>query len=151
MAMTAAHGLALLGVLAHGDKPVALVAAASVVVFAGGLVVVISAQTSMGASWRVGVDPNERTALVTGGLFRTVRNPIFTGMALCLAAIASSSMSWIAATAVAVFIAGAEVQVRLVEEPHLQRVHGPSFSAYMRHTGRFVPHPATPARDRLAT
>ncbi|MET9817324.1 MULTISPECIES: hypothetical protein [unclassified Streptomyces] len=36
----------------------------------------------MGASWRVGVDVGERTALITGGPFAYVRNPIFTAMAV---------------------------------------------------------------------
>lgn len=34
-----------------------------------------AAQVAMGASWRVGVDPDERTDLVVSGLFRLVRNP----------------------------------------------------------------------------
>jgi protein-S-isoprenylcysteine O-methyltransferase Ste14 len=37
---------------------------------------------SMGASWRIGVDPSERTDLVTGGAFALVRNPIFSAMLL---------------------------------------------------------------------
>ena len=36
----------------------------------------------MGASWRIGVDPEERTDLVRHRLYRSVRNPIFTGMVL---------------------------------------------------------------------
>jgi protein-S-isoprenylcysteine O-methyltransferase Ste14 len=34
-----------------------------------------------GASWRIGVDPDERTTLVTSGPFAIARNPIFTAMA----------------------------------------------------------------------
>ena len=30
----------------------------------------------MGASWRIGVDTSETTALITGGVFRYVRNPM---------------------------------------------------------------------------
>lgn len=111
--------------------------------FACGLAVVVSAQTTMGASWRVGVDPHERTELVTGGLFRAVRNPIFTGMTLCLVAITACSMSWTAAIAIAMFVAGVEVQVRVVEEPYLKRVHGESFDTYVQRTGRFTPRLAT--------
>ncbi|MCM0674466.1 hypothetical protein NCC78_07160 [Micromonospora phytophila] len=35
----------------------------------------------MGTSWRIGVDPSERTELVTDGAFALARNPIFTAMA----------------------------------------------------------------------
>ena len=38
------------------------------------------AQWQMGNSWRIGVDPEERTALVVEGIFGVVRNPIFTFM-----------------------------------------------------------------------
>jgi hypothetical protein len=40
----------------------------------------VIAQFAMAESWRIGVDPNERTPLVTTGAFAMVRNPIFTAM-----------------------------------------------------------------------
>ena len=36
-------------------------------------------------------------------------------------------------------IAGLEIQVRLVEEPHLIRTHGEAYLAWARGVGRFVP------------
>lgn len=39
-----------------------------------GLALVLAAQQAMGDSWRIGVDPSERTGLVTTGAFATVRN-----------------------------------------------------------------------------
>ena len=53
---------------------------AGLVLASTGVVGTFAAQLDMGASWRVGVDPAEQTALVTAGLFRWVRNPIFTAM-----------------------------------------------------------------------
>jgi protein-S-isoprenylcysteine O-methyltransferase Ste14 len=35
--------------------------------------------------------------------------------------------------------ASVQVQVRLVEEPYLLRVHGDAYRAYAARTGRFVP------------
>ena len=46
----------------------------------GGVVQVAAAQRQMGASFRIGID-DEETALVQDGLFRFVRNPIFTDRA----------------------------------------------------------------------
>ncbi len=43
-----------------------------------GVVFAFAAQSTMGASWRIGVDTSERTELVTHGLFTVIRNPIFT-------------------------------------------------------------------------
>jgi protein-S-isoprenylcysteine O-methyltransferase Ste14 len=37
------------------------------------------------------------------------------------------------------FLAGLEIQVRLVEEPYLIRVHGDAYRTYAARTGRFVP------------
>jgi len=46
----------------------------------GGIALTLYAQLAMGESWRIGVDPSERTELVTSGPFAWVRNPIFSAM-----------------------------------------------------------------------
>jgi protein-S-isoprenylcysteine O-methyltransferase Ste14 len=48
--------------------------------FCAGLVGTLLAQVWMGASWRVGVDEEEKTELVVRGPFALVRNPIFSAM-----------------------------------------------------------------------
>lgn len=42
-----------------------------------GIAATLYAQIAMGNSWRIGVDPTERTTLVTNGPFALVRNPTF--------------------------------------------------------------------------
>jgi len=104
---------------------------------AGGLVLIIAAQAQMGASWRIGIDERP-TALVTGGPFALVRNPIFSGMLLAFAGVAALSPS--AATLIG-WVAVAQlvsVQVRL-EEQHLGRLHGGAYADYSARVGRFVP------------
>lgn len=118
----------------------------------GAGVLTLVAQVQMGASWRIGVEPGERTDLVTDGLFAAVRNPIFTGMlavslglALLVpnaASIAGAALAWLSI----------QLQVRLVEEPNLGRVHGDAYRRWTAATGRFVPglgrHPRRPVRPR---
>ncbi|MCU1487034.1 MAG: isoprenylcysteine carboxyl methyltransferase [Actinomycetia bacterium] len=111
------------------------------VVVAAGLALVVRAQVAMGDSWRVSVDPEEVTGLVTRDVFGVVRNPIFSGMVVCLVGIALAASSWLAAVGAIVFVLGIEVEVRLVEEPYLQRTHGAAFAEYRRRTGRFLPRP----------
>src|SRR4051794_1409566 len=53
---------------------------AGTILFVAGWAGTLWAQFGMGESWRVGVDHETRTELVTGGPFRWVRNPIFTAM-----------------------------------------------------------------------
>jgi protein-S-isoprenylcysteine O-methyltransferase Ste14 len=103
------------------------------------IALVTVAQLHMGASWRIGVDPSERTELVTRGVYGAVRNPIYTGMAAF--AIGQALMlptPWAVAATVAMAV-GVQVQVRAVEEPYLRATHGRRFIEWARRAGRFVP------------
>ena len=105
----------------------------------GGVVAASWAQQTMGESWRIGVDPDEQTALVTDGVFALARNPIFTAMIAVQAGTALISPTWLSAAGVTALVTACQVQTRLVEEPYLQRTHGPAYTAYAASTGRFVP------------
>jgi protein-S-isoprenylcysteine O-methyltransferase Ste14 len=97
------------------------------------------AQMAMGASWRIGVDESERTDLVTGGVFSLCRNPIYTFMVIAWVGFALLVPTWLSLATIAVAIVGLEVQVRLVEEPHLLRAHGEPYRAWASRVGRFLP------------
>jgi protein-S-isoprenylcysteine O-methyltransferase Ste14 len=105
---------------------------------AGGLAV-FAAQLGMGESWRIGVDEEERTDLVTGGWFSLCRNPIYTAMIVGWTGFALMVPTWLGFAAVVVIAIGLEVQVRAVEEPYLLRTHGDEYRRYASHVGRFVP------------
>ena len=85
---------------------------------AGGLTLFL-AQLGMGESWRVGVNEEERTDLVTAGWFSLVRNPIYSAMILGLLGFALMVPTWLGFVAVVVTGIGLELQVRAVEEPYL--------------------------------
>jgi protein-S-isoprenylcysteine O-methyltransferase Ste14 len=104
-----------------------------------GIAGTFAAQMAMGASWRIGVDPAERTDLVSGGVFALCRNPIYTFMLIAWIGFALLVPTWLVAIAGVSLIVGLEIQVRLVEEPHLLRTHGEPYRAYARRVGRFVP------------
>ena len=105
----------------------------------GGLALALAAQWNMGAAWRIGVDPSERTELVSGGLYRWVRNPIYSGMALFVAGQALVTPGPWAAAALTSLALGVEIQVRAVEEPYLAATHGPRFAEWAARAGRFAP------------
>lgn len=104
-----------------------------------GIALTVAAQSSMGDSWRIGVDPNERTGLVTGGAFRLVRNPIFSAMVITASGLSMIIPNVISLAGLAGLIAALEIQVRLVEEPYLYSLHGDAYTAYAAEVGRFVP------------
>lgn len=97
------------------------------------------AQAHMRESWRIGVDPREVTQLVTDGWFRRVRNPIFSMMIVVSIGLALCCSTAFALVLPVLLVLSLELQVRLVEEPHLIRCHGHAYLAWARRTGRFVP------------
>ncbi|PSK96512.1 protein-S-isoprenylcysteine O-methyltransferase Ste14 [Murinocardiopsis flavida] len=116
-----------------------LVQACGLAVAVIGIAGTFAAQSAMGASWRAGVDPAERTELVTSGLFTIVRNPVITGVFVFCAGLALMTANVVGAVAFAAVLAANQALIRLVEEPHLLRVHGAAYRAYAARTGRFVP------------
>lgn len=115
------------------------IATTGVVVAVGGIALTLVAQMAMGASWRIGVDPSERTALVTRSVFSRVRNPIFTAMAVATIGLVLIVPNFWSIAALVVLVAALEVQVRLVEEPYLARTHGGEYERYRARSGRFLP------------
>lgn len=111
----------------------------------GGVTIVVAtagtfvAQLAMARSWRIGVNPSERTELVTRGLFAVVRNPIFSFMILASLGMALACPTPPALVAPLLLVIALELQVRFVEEPYLARIHGAEYLAYARRVGRFVP------------
>ncbi|MFC8518349.1 methyltransferase family protein [Streptomyces sp. NPDC057257] len=97
------------------------------------------AQTSMGPSWRLGLDQSERTALVMGGPFRWVRNPIYTTMFVTMLGIALVVPNPVSAAGLMLLWLSMEMEVRAVEEPYLLHTHGQAYRAYASTVGRFLP------------
>ena len=127
-------GLAPFAIL---DYPVVRFGGVALVVL--GIIVTIVAQLAMGDSWRGDVDPDVHTPLVTTGPFALVRNPIFSGAALSATGLALVVPNVLSLAMLVLFVGGLEIQVRLVEEPYLLRVHGEAYRRYAARTGRFVP------------
>ena len=113
--------------------------AAGTILALAGIAATLYAQVAMGQSWRIGVDPQERTELVTSGPFALVRNPIFSAMLPTALGLVLIVPSWVAIAGLLGLVVALEVQVRVVEEPYLLRAHGDAYAGYARRTGRFVP------------
>ena len=129
--------LAVTGVIV-ADPPIALQVAGLVLALAG-FAATLAGQVGMGASWRVGVDPDERTTLVTTGVFAAVRNPVFSAMVAAQAGVTLMVPTWPTVLSLVALVVAVELQVRAVEEPYLRAMHGSSYAEYAGRAGRFVP------------
>lgn len=107
-------------------------------VFGAGLALFLVAQLNLGASWRIGIEEPARPGLVTTGVYRFCRNPIFLFMLVMFigyAMLLPTSLS-------VLMVVGAFIGVRqqaLAEEAYLLQAYGEEYRAYARRVGRFVP------------
>jgi protein-S-isoprenylcysteine O-methyltransferase Ste14 len=104
----------------------------------GGLILCWMAQQQMGNSWRVGIDRQNKTDLVTAGVFKKIRNPTYSGIFLICAGSfiifpTISFMIWVIAFWIAI-----EFQVR-IEEEFLAETHGEQYTRYHQTTKRYIP------------
>ena len=129
--------LAVTGVVV-ADPPVAVQVCGLVLALAG-FAATLAGQVGMGSSWRVGVDPGERTTLVTTGVFGVIRNPVFSAMVAAQAGVVLMVPTWPSVLALVALVVAVELQVRAIEEPYLRAMHGSAYAGYAARAGRFVP------------
>lgn len=104
-----------------------------------GIALTVLAQLAMGDSWRIGVDPLERTELVAHGPFSLVRNPIYAATIPAFAGIVVLAANTVTIAGAVLLLVGLELHTRLIEEPYLLRVHGERYASYAARVGRFLP------------
>ncbi|HEY5238502.1 MAG TPA: isoprenylcysteine carboxylmethyltransferase family protein [Rhizomicrobium sp.] len=104
---------------------------------APGTVLVVAAQLGMGKSWRVGIDRENRTGLVSTGLYRFSRNPIYVGMIMIVTGVCLVAPNAVTLAMLAVVTVTVSTQVRL-EEEYLSRMHGAAYAAFRTRTRRWI-------------
>lgn len=102
------------------------------------LVGLVLAQWQMGNNWRVGIDTEHRTELVTSGFFRHVRNPVFTMILGGLGAVFLALPGSLTMFLWLMSFSGLYLQV-LTEEEFLLQQHQEKYEKYKKQTGRFFP------------
>ena len=91
----------------------------------------------MGDDWRMDVGAR-KTPLITDGLFRTIRHPIyaFSMLLMLCSAVVVPTVAMMAIAAIHLTLMNVKARN---EERHLLRVHGEIYVRYAAHTGRFFP------------
>jgi len=126
------------GLVPLAPATAAVLRATGTVMVLGATALMLAAQLDLGASWRVGIDQGARPGLVTGGLYRYSRNPIYVAMLAALLGFALLLPSWISLG----LLIGAGLGIRRHvrdEEAYLARAYGEEYRRYAARVGRFVP------------
>ncbi|RDI65826.1 methyltransferase family protein [Nocardia pseudobrasiliensis] len=113
---------------------------AGAVIAVAGIAATLGCQLAMGNSWRIGVDEQERTALVTTGIFGVIRNPIFAAILLTAFGLTLMVPNVLSVAGLILLTITVELLVRAVEEPYLRRAHPRDYLDYAGRVGRFVPY-----------
>jgi protein-S-isoprenylcysteine O-methyltransferase Ste14 len=112
--------------------------ALAAVLFAGGMLMQYSAMRTLGKAFRVGIDPEQRDALVREGPYRFLRHPIYAAF------IAYYAGAWLLQPNVLFAIVSPVALLRIMyqanrEERVLLERYGAAYAAYARTTSRFIP------------
>ena len=103
----------------------------------GGLAVAMIGQLQMGNAWRTGIDKNIKTELVTTGLFRYSRNPIYLALLIFLLGFFLIAPNVISLCALVLAYPTVEMKIRF-EEEHLEKMHREEFLKYRKRIRRWV-------------
>lgn len=101
------------------------------------LVWTVIAQGHMKNSWRIGIDTDTKTELVTNGLFAISRNPIFFGMILSLVGLFLTTPNALTALFLILGYVLIQIQIRL-EEEFLTKEHGQEYLNYKQKVRRLI-------------
>lgn len=95
------------------------------------------AQYQMSKSWRIGIDYNEKTGLISHGLFRYSRNPIFLGVLISYLGTFLIIPNILSFSIMLVTFVTIQTQVRL-EEEYLEGVQGEDYLEYKSKARRWL-------------
>ena len=101
------------------------------------LIWTIIAQAHMKNSWRIGIDAETKTELVTTGLFKFSRNPIFFGMILSMLGLFLATPNALTGLFLILGYVLIQIQIRL-EEEFLTKQHGQNYESYKQKVRRLI-------------
>ena len=95
------------------------------------------AQYQMSKSWRIGIDYEEKTDLISHGLFRYSRNPIFLGVLISYLGTFLIIPNILSFSVLLVTFVTIQTQVRL-EEEYLESIQGDKYLNYKKDVRRWI-------------
>ncbi|MBN1990528.1 MAG: isoprenylcysteine carboxylmethyltransferase family protein [Bacteroidales bacterium] len=102
-----------------------------------GFIVGVLALVAMKNSWRVGIKHNQKTDLVTSGVYRISRNPYFFSYDVLVLGFLLVFPSVVLGVLYLLLVIIFHLMI-LEEEQYLERVHGKGYSDYKQRVGRYI-------------
>jgi protein-S-isoprenylcysteine O-methyltransferase Ste14 len=102
-----------------------------------GLIIFLLALISFGKSWRIGIDENNSNELITGGIFKYSRNPIFLFLDLYFIGIMLIYPNIVFIIITICTIMGIHMQI-IREETFLQNKFGEKYAEYKKRARRYI-------------
>jgi protein-S-isoprenylcysteine O-methyltransferase Ste14 len=100
------------------------------------LILVWIAQSHMRDSWRIGIDEENKTDLITTGFFSLSRNPIFLGIMIANVGLFLALPNAFTLLIVSLSTISINTQIR-IEEEFLSQEFGATYSAYQKRVSRW--------------
>lgn len=113
---------------------------AGIVIFAAGLWVFRRSHKDLGRNWSVTLEIREKHKLITGGLYRFIRHPMYASFLLIALAQAFLLPNWIAGLSGLVGFAALFFMRVNVEEGMMLDTFGEEYRDYSRQTKRIIPY-----------
>jgi len=101
------------------------------------LILVWNAQSNMRESWRIGIDEENKTELVTSGFFAISRNPIFLGIMIANVGLFLVLPNAFTLLIIALSTVSINTQIRL-EEEFLFKEFGENYTKYKARVNRWI-------------
>ncbi len=99
--------------------------------------VFLAAVLCMKDSWRAGIPENDKTSVVTSGIYAFSRNPAFLGFDLMYIGVFLMYVNWFTGITSAFAIIMLHLQI-LQEEKYLETVFGNEYTEYKKHVFRYL-------------
>jgi protein-S-isoprenylcysteine O-methyltransferase Ste14 len=107
------------------------------ILMAAGLSIFLKAMIDMKNSWRVGIDKETRTELITCGIYRFSRNPAFVGLDIMFIGLFFTYTNVLTLVVAVVNLIAFHLLI-LQEEKHLTKMFGSTYKDYMKKTPRYL-------------
>ncbi|MDR3247927.1 MAG: isoprenylcysteine carboxylmethyltransferase family protein [Treponema sp.] len=133
--LTALH-IPLPGIISNYVLRVSWIQYAGIALCYLGIIIFLLALLSFGKAWRIGIDKDNSNDLITSGIFKYSRNPIFLFMDLYFVGIMLIYPNIIFVLVAIGAVIGIHLQI-LREEKYLSQKFGEKYSAYKKYTRRY--------------